>query len=569
MELRDYQREAVEASFDFLRRGGRAGLVVAPTGAGKSAILAAQVEQIVGHWGARCLIATHRAELIRQDEAAIVRYWPDGRDRVGVYSAGLGRREMRSCTVAGVQSVARRAGELGHVDVVLIDEAHLVSPKSDTQYGRLLSTLREVNPDLAVLGLTATPYRLGQGLLTQGEGRIFDSVCYDIGVRRLIDGGYLTPLVPARASAKIDTTDVRISGGEYLLADLELAADVDSITEAVARDIAETRRRHVLVFGVSVAHAARLRNAIRMHGISCETVTGETPNRGEILERFKAGEIQCLTSCDVLTTGFDAPLVDCIAIVRPTQSPALYVQICGRGSRIAPGKKDCVVLDYGGNIARHGPIDAIKIEAKQSRGGGKAPVKLCPTCYAECPANARTCEHCGHVFPAPVRRANESASTLAVISDGKAKPEPERRSVERVEYARHEKDGKTPSMRVSYYGSGSRSAYHPVASEWICVEHEGFARLKAEAWWKQHFPGVPCPDTVDVALEVARSARRVEAIWTIPDGKYVRVTGYEFGRMRQPGEDDDEEIDEETTTSETQENADSVSPWDDDDDLPF
>ena len=157
MKLRDYQLEAVEASFDFLRRGGRAGLVVAPTGSGKSAILAAQVEQIVGQWGARCLIATHRAELIRQDERAIVRYWPDGRDRVGVYSAGLGRREMRSCTVAGVQSVARRAGELGHVDVVLIDEAHLVSPKSDTQYGRLLSTLREVNPDLAVLGLTATP----------------------------------------------------------------------------------------------------------------------------------------------------------------------------------------------------------------------------------------------------------------------------------------------------------------------------------------------------------------------------------------------------------------------------
>ena len=565
MQLRDYQREAVDAVYTALRRGVRAPLLVAPTGSGKSAMLGQICRDVAETWGARCLVATHRAELIRQDEAAILRVWPEGQGRVGVYSAGLGRREIRTVTVAGVQSVARRARELGHIDVVLIDEAHLVSPKSDTQYGRLLATLRETNPDLCVVGLTATPYRLGQGLLTQGEGRIFESVAHSIDVRNLIDAGYLSPLVPARASAKIDTDGVRISGGEYLLADLELAADVDSITEAVARDIAETRRRHVLVFGVSVAHAARLRNAIRFAGLSCETVTGETPNRGEILADFKRGEIQCLTSCDVLTTGFDAPTVDCIAIVRPTQSPALYVQICGRGMRLAEGKNDCVVLDYGGNVARHGPIDQIRVEPKQSRGGGKAPVKMCPDCLAEVPANARHCEYCGHQFPAPVRRANESASALAPISDGKAKSEPIRHTVERVEYARHEKEGKTPSMRVSYYGPGSKSPYHPIASEWVCVEHEGFARTKAESWWTRFFPGCgPCPDSVDVALEMSRSARPVEAIFTVPDGKYTRVTGYVFGRMREPGEDDDIEEPQETPSSQAAED----DGWGDDD-FPF
>jgi len=559
VELRDYQKESIDAVFDALRRGVRAPLVVLPTGAGKSAVLGGIVRQVVGEWGARCLVATHRKELIAQDERAILRVWPDGRGRVGVYSAGLGRREIRSCTVAGVQSVARRVRELGHVDVVLIDEAHLVAPKTDTQYGQLLDGLRHINSDLVVVGLTATPYRLGQGLLTQGEGRIFESVAYSADIKRLIAEGYLSPLVSTRASAKIETDGLRTSGGDYVLADLELAADVDSITDAVARDIVETGRRHVLVFGVSVAHAARLRNAIRMAGLSCETVVGETPNRDQILADFKAGRVQCLTSCDVLTTGFDAPHVDCLAIVRPTQSPALYVQICGRGSRIAPGKTDCVVLDYGGNIARHGPIDSIKIEAKKTRAGeGKAPVKHCPSCHAEVAASVRVCPYCEHVFPVQPRKANESASRLEVISTKKKEP-PTRREIDSVEFSRHEKEGKTPSMRVDYFGPGTRSRWDAVASEWVCIEHEGFARQKADAWWRQFFPGVPCPDVLDVALAVAPHARKVKAIWTQPDGKYTRVTGYEFHPMREPGCDDDEEIEEEAK-SETEEDI-----WSDDD----
>jgi DNA repair protein RadD len=562
MELRDYQRESIDAVWAALRRGIRAPLVVLPTGAGKSAVLGGIAEQVVGKWGARCLVATHRRELISQDERAILRVWPEGRDRVGVYSAGLGRREMRSCTVAGVQSVARRVAELGHVDVVIVDEAHLVAPKTDTQYGRLLGGLREVNPDLVVVGLTATPYRLGQGLLTQGEGKIFESVVYSADIKRLIADGYLAPLVSARASAKIETDGLRTSGGDYVLADLELAADVDSITDAVARDIVATGRKHVLVFGVSVAHAARLRNAIRMAGMSCETVVGDTPDRDRILDDFKTGRVQCLTSCDVLTTGFDAPHVDALAIVRPTQSPALYVQICGRGSRIAPGKTDCVVLDYGGNIARHGPIDDVKVTPKASRGGeGKAPTKVCPSCLAEVPANARVCEYCGHAFPPPVRKANEAASKLEVISTKEKEP-PTRREVDSVEYTRHEKEGKTPSMKVSYYGPGSRSRWDAVASEWICIEHEGFARMRAEAWWKQFFPGVPCPTSLDVALSMSTHARPVKAIWTQPDGKYTRVTGYEFGPMREPGCDDE---------GAEQEQGDDSHAWGvlDDEELPF
>lgn len=562
MELRDYQREAVDAVGKSLRAGVRAPLVVAPTGSGKSAILG-QICKDFARMGARILVATHRKELIAQDERAILRIWPEGRDRVGVYSAGLGRREMRTVTVAGVQSVARRVRALGHVDVVIIDEAHLVSPKADTQYGKLLAGLREENPDLCVIGLTATPYRLGQGLLTQGDGKIFETVAYTCDVKRLISNGYLSPLVSSKVSTKIDLDGVRTSGGDYVLADLELAADVDSITDAVARDIAETRRRHIIVFGVSVAHASRLRNAIRMQGISCETVTGETPNRAGILEDFREGRIACLTSCDVLTTGFDAPSIDCVAMVRATLSPSLYVQCLGRGMRVAEGKSDCIVLDYGGNIARHGPIDDVRITAKQSRGEGKAPMKLCPSCHAEIPAGVRTCDFCGHEFPEPEKRVNWNASKLAVISED---AKPERFAVERREFHRHEKEGKIPSLRVSYFGPSSRSEWHPIASEWICVEHEcgNFARRKAESWWRQHCDrDFECPTTVSDALDLADYLKPVVAIWTKPDGKYTRITGYEFGEAREPGEDDDDDEieEEETETTEADDVWGDEIPW--------
>jgi DNA repair protein RadD len=561
MKLRDYQREAVDAVGRALRAGVRAPLVVAPTGSGKSAILG-QICRDFAEMGARILVATHRKELIAQDERAILRIWPEGTGRVGVYSAGLNRREMRTVTVAGVQSVARRVRALGHVDVVIIDEAHLVSPKADTQYGKLLAGLRETNPDLCVIGLTATPYRLGQGLLTQGDGKIFESVAYTVDVKRLIANGYLSPLVSSKVSTKIDLDGVRTSGGDYVLADLELAADVDSITEAVARDIAETKRRHIIVFGVSVEHASRLRNAIQMQGISCETVVGETPNRDRILAEFKAGRLQCVTSCDVLTTGFDSQNVNCVAMVRATLSPSLYVQCLGRGMRVAEGKTDCIVLDYGGNIARHGPIDDVKVTAKQSRGEGKAPIKLCPSCHAEIPAGLRVCEFCDHEFPEPEKRVNWNASKLAVISEDS---KPERFAVERREFNRHAKEGKIPSLRVSYFGPSSRSEWHPIASEWICVEHEmgNFARRKAESWWRQNCDAkIECPTTVSEALDLEEYLKPVTAIWTKPDGKYLRITGYEFGKAREPGEDDDDETikEDETPTTEADIWEDEI-PW--------
>ena len=565
MDLRWYQQEAVDAAWAYWARGKMHPVIELPTGSGKSLVLASLAWKIADG-GGRVLVATHRKELIEQDAKAICNLRPDARGQVGIYSAGLDRREVRTITVGGVQSLCRRVGKLGHVDVMVVDEAHLVGMRADSQYGQLIKGLRQENPDLRLLGLTATPYRLGQGFLTEGQGRLFTSVVYRADIKRLIADGFLSRMVSHGTSTEIDVSKARTSAGDWVLADLELAADVDSINEAVAADIAKSKRQHVLVFGVSVAHASRLRNAIQMQGISCQTITGETPagERAKALEDFKAGRLQCITSCDVLTTGFDSPNVDLVVLCRPTQSCSLYVQMVGRGSRIAEGKADCMVLDYGGNIARHGPLDALKTPKPKTgkKGGGAS--KICKQCMAEIPSACRICPECDFEMlpPETARKANAAPSKLEIISS-KSKPEPMEHKINRVEWVDYtaKKSGKR-MLRVDYHGPSSSSDWHPVATDWVCVEHDGYARQKAEEWWRTHFTGAgPCPDSVEAAMQLRDYHRPVEAIWTVPDGKYQKITKYRFGRLREPGEDDDDEAVKEKADEAEEKNSDPYEEW--------
>lgn len=561
MKLRDYQQEAVDAVFAYWERAPStpdrpaSPLIVMPTGSGKSPTLGELVRVLVQDCGARVLVVTHRAELIKQDAKAIRSIFP-GVD-LGIFSAGLGRREVRQVTVAGIQSVYRHAKMLGHIDVIIPDECHLIPDEGGGQYQTLIKGLREINPDCRLVGLTATDYRLSQGYLTEGDGALFTAVAYSCDIKRLISGGYLSPVVTGYATAAISLESVGLRAGEFAAKDLEMASDVDKINDAVADDVVkalEAGRTSALVFGTSVAHAKRMRNALQVRGVSCETVTGETPReeRDRIIDLFKARNLKAITSCDVLTTGFDAPVTDIVALVRPTMSPSLYVQMVGRGMRLADGKIDCLLLDYGGNIARHGPIDDVKVKSRAKKGDGEAPTKTCPQCKAVQAPAARTCLHCGYEWPAPVRKANDKASNLPALSiDIPKKPEkgpPEKRHVGRVEWVKHYKvgdDEAPPTLRVDYFAPGEIVA-RKIASEWVCVEHDEdtpkgmYARKMARAWW-DHNVGTDMPDTVDEAIEIldAGYMKPVVAVWTSKEGKWDRVTAVVHGEPRQPGEDDD------------------------------
>jgi DNA repair protein RadD len=560
ISLRDYQQEAVDAVFSYWERAPStpecpaSPLVVMPTGSGKSPTIGETVRRLVQEMGCRVLVATHRAELIKQDVKAIRSVWLDA--PIGIYSASLGRKEIAQITVAGVQSISRQARKLGHIDVMVIDEAHLIPPTSSEHYGKLIEALRKVNPDMRLIGYTATPFRLGQGYLTQGEGAVFTAIAIDVPIRRLIEAGYLAPVVTQFVSAKIDTSKVSKTAGEFNLKELGAVSDTDEINEAVANDVRtalDAGRTSAIVFAANLEHAARLRNELQIRGVSCEVVKGDTPQetRDAIYTKFKARKLQCICSCEVLTTGFDAPVVDVVALVRATLSPALYVQMVGRGTRIAEGKTNALLLDYGGNIDRHGPIDEVRVKPK--RGTGEAPVKTCEGCLAQCLAGCRVCPHCGKEFPPPEPKSKleEKASEKAALSFMAQQEPPRREKVGRVEWHRHSKKdspGAPPTLRIEYYAPAGESATsfdRRIASEWKCFSHpeDSGAYRGAVRWWRDNV-GCRVPISVDDAIELLDMGymAKVVEIVTKPsptNPKYREVVKVLQERPREPGEDED------------------------------
>lgn len=547
---RHYQTASVDAVFSYFERAAGNPIVVLPTGSGKSVCIGMLCRRAIEAFPeTRILIATHRAELITQDRDAILRVWP-GAD-VGVYSAGLGQRQIRPITVAGVQSIVNVDG-LPPFDLLIVDECHLIPKEGDGQYRTLIDRLTRANDALKVIGYTATAYRLNGGRLTRGKGKIFHSIAYELPVQQLVDEGHLSPLVtpPPGAStvAAFNTGGVKTSGGDFAIG--ALAAKVteqDDVTRAALEEASRLAmsRNHWLVYCVSVEHAIQVRDILFAMGIASHVVTGDDDMqaRRARIDSFKRGEVRVLVSVDVLTTGFDAPLVDCIVMLRPTQSTGLYVQICGRGMRLAPGKVDCLVLDYGENIARHGPITAVN--PKEAKEAVAPKCKVCPKCDAEVPQHRIECPECGFVFPRVPRAIehDKRAATSAIMGPA---PPPEWIEVTETTYdvwhkkPDPDKPAPPPTMRARYLtGNLAKRDY----AEWICFEHGGFATEKAWRWWAKRGGMLPAPRTCEEAVERACSELRpVEAIIAEKDGQWWRVKDARLGAMREPGADDDVDI---------------------------
>jgi DNA repair protein RadD len=520
-QLRPYQTAAIRAIYDYFVDKKGNPLITIPTAGGKSLVMAAFIEGVLKAYpDQRLLIVAHVRELIAQNHAELLRLWPGA--PAGIYSAGLKRREIRAQVLfAGIQSIHKRAYDVQQCDLVLIDEAHLIPRASNTMYRRFLEELKHLNPLLKVIGFTAPPFRLDSGLLHEGEDAIFTDIAFEVSVRELIDLGYLAPLVSKRMATQIDVSGVGTRAGEFIAKDLEAAVDRDAITQSAVEEILAygQERRSWLIFCAGVDHAFHVRDAVRVRGIPCETIVGDTPSaeREALVDAFKRGDVRCLTNANVLTTGFNAPAVDLIAMLRPTKSAGLYVQIAGRGCRLAPGKRDCLVLDFAGNIARHGPIDAVKPK-RPGTGTGEAPVKDCPQCASILHASVRQCPDCGYWFPPPKPAIDPEASQLAILSTGR----PEWVPVTRVSYRRHDKPGKPASLRVDY---ASGLATH---SEWVCLEHEGYPRRRAAAWWYERAPHLPLPQRVEEALACAGELRWPAQIAVRPEGRYTRVVAARF-----------------------------------------
>ena len=479
-ELRDYQKEAVDALYDYWANGkGENPLIVAPTGSGKTAIIAQIVRDAMSFPGTRVLIVTHVKELLTQGAKGLLSLYPEA--DIGFYSASIGQKRLdKPITFAGIQSVWRRAYDIVPApDLVLIDEAHMLPKNAETRYGQFMSDLRVCNSAVKIVGLTATPYRLDSGVLHEGEGAIFDGIAHDIPIAMLMEQGYLSTVISKGGVKQIDLSNVHMRGGEFIESELAIAASDPELVKATVAEIVSLGkdRKSWLIVGSGVNHAEMLEAEFRNHGIGCAVVTGADgmKDRDARVDAFKRGTLRCLINVNVLTTGFDAPGVDLVALVRATASTGLYVQMVGRGTRIAPGKTDCLILDYGQNVTRHGFIDQVKPKKGPKEAGGVAPTKTCPRCQTINHAAVRNCIECDFEFPAPEFNHATRSYDGAILS---SQVQSEWVEVDSVAYQLWKKEGKPDSIRVTYH-CGMVSI-----SEWLCPDHGGYAASRYHARMK-------------------------------------------------------------------------------------
>ena len=472
MQLREYQQRSIDQLYEWMRENDGNPCLELPTGAGKSHIVAALCKDALQNWPeTRVLMLTHMKELIEQNAAKMREHWPNA--PLGIYSASVGKKQLgEPITFAGIQSISKRAAQIGHTDIIIIDECHLVGHKDEGGYRALIAGLQAINPSIRVIGLTATPYRLGHGLITD-KPAIFDGIVKPVSIEELVFKGYLAPLRSKHTGKRLDTTGVHKRGGEFIESELQAAVNTDENNDALVSEIMARAegRRSWLLFCAGVQHAQAMADALIAAGVKAECVTGATPKkeRERIIASFKAGEITALTNANVLTTGFDAPDTDLIVLARPTLSPALYVQMAGRGMRLKSHIDDCLVLDFAGCVETHGPVTAVIPPSKNGEKSGKPPVKPCPECGEILHASTMTCTACGHIF-------EREEPKLALRNDDIMGIDGREMAVTSWLWSKHTSQNSGKDMlRCTYYGLLSDK---PV-TEYFCVTHTGYAGDKA------------------------------------------------------------------------------------------
>lgn len=544
--LRPYQQDSVQSVFDYYARGNTGNPVIAlPTGTGKSVVIAEFCRRVLSYWpNQKIVVATHVKELVQQNAKAMLQAWPTA--PVGIYSAGLGSRDtMQSIIFGGVQSMVGSVELFGLRHLMIVDEAHLVSPKDESRYQTLIKGLQRLNPNFKVIGTTATAYRTAHGPIA-GDGNLFTDVCYDATDMRsfngFLDDGYLVPLIPKRTMTEYDVSSVGITNGDYSQNELQAAVDQYGTTYLCCRETIEyaSTRRSWLVFAAGVEHAEHVAECFKTLGIRAEAVHAKLTKeeRDERITSFKNGTIRCLVNNNVLTTGFDYPGLDCIVMMRPTTSAGLWVQMLGRGTRplyapnydlstkegrnaaiTASPKSNCLVLDFAGNTRRLGPINDPVVPKARKKGvaPGVAPIKICPQCGVYNHANATLCANpaCGCKFERHTKLTGEASREELIRTD---EPVIHELAVQKILYSKLQSKGKPPMLKVSYFCGLEH------VKEVLCFEHTGFARTKARKWWRERSAAEP-PENVDLALQLAQQGiREPRAIKVHMNKKYPEIT---------------------------------------------
>jgi DNA repair protein RadD len=535
-----YQIEAVEKTTALMDGNPSAHpLIVMPTGSGKSHTMCMFVDAHLTKKPAdNILILSHVAEILEQDHEALSDFFDID---IGLYSAGLGERDIKKITVASIQTVYNNPEKFKHFNIVIIDECHRIPINNNSMYRKFLSELNAV-----YIGLTATNFRLGHGYIHEGEGALFTDIAYDLSeyeaFNRLVDEGFLSKLITKKTIEQLNTDGLKKTGGDFNVKAMVDRFDRSEITNSAVSEIIKFGKnfKRWLIFTIDIDHAEHVADELCRNGISTACIHSKMgEDRKQVIKDAKDGKYRAVVNVDILTTGYDDPNIDLIVLLRPTESPSLHIQMIGRGLRVvyAPGfdldtiegrlnaikasnKQACLVLDFAGNTERLGPINDVKVKQKGKSQGGEPITKECPGCGVIHHPSVRTCDICGHEFVFK-EKISTSATTADVVKNSSNIKQWV--DVAGVSYSIHQKAGSPSSLRVTY------NVGFVSFSEWICYDHDGFAGRKARHWVKWRWIGVAgMPDDLSGLYKNTDLLMKPKQILVNNSGKFPSIDDYSF-----------------------------------------
>lgn len=525
--LREYQEKAITDLSAYWSSHGGNPIIVMPTGTGKSHVIAEIVKRTHQAYGARFLMLTHVKELVEQNAKKLKEHWPSA--PFGIYAAGLAKKEWDFPIVYGsIQSVSRNPHLFTNVDCIIVDECHLIPVDGEGMYLSTFKELRKYRPNLKIIGFTATDYRMRVGKLTE-SGNIFDYVVSDMSKRDwfsyFIGNNYLVAPISRRTLTQIDVSTVKLVGGEFALDELQKVSIHKDITVAAIKEtlVYGQDRRSWIAFCSGIEHCELTVEILQQFKIRATCIHSklDSAERDKRLLAFKRGDFRCIVGNNILTTGFDHPPIDLIVMLRATMSPGLWVQMIGRGMRPAPGKANCLVLDFAGNTRRLGPIDDPVIPKRKVPKDGDAPVKICDACDTYNHISAKFCVNCGHEFKFESKLENSSDSADILTNE---LPVVEVYDVNNLVFTRHVSRKTLKDMIKVTYVCGVRRF-----SEYLDFWDQKAFGGKSRDWLKQRCgPDIIIPDDIDKVIELLPLVKRPKQIRVWVNKKFPEILAHIF-----------------------------------------
>lgn len=518
MQLRPYQKICQDATIDFIHNSTGNGIVVAECSAGKSLLMADIAEHLLA-CKQRPLILADRSKLIKQNAA---KFSPN--TQVGIVSAGLKENDyIAPVVVAGIQTIYNKADKLGKVDWILADECEAIGNnfQSDSRYHQLLRQY----PHARIIGYSATPYSLAEGAIQWGVG------IHEITYQQLLDAGFCTPLSNKICDAP-DLSSMGIVAKEYNLGELgKLMSDEGLIKRTVhkiATYLTSQNRKKTLIFCSSVDHALTVGFALQQYEFNVDVVHSKMSEerRQAVYNDFEHGKTDILLNVEILTKGADFPCIDCVICLRPTESMRLFFQMVGRGIRLYPGKTECLLLDFSGNLAKFGTLGnpIWKYQGSTKKKTGKAQ-KACPSCEQAINIGTSQCPLCNYIFLKDEIERELKHDAEADLETDLTKPKSVERyyTVNLVLYSKHKSKAGNESLRVEYHaGKFSCSEYVPFANPAFWAKRKVIDFIKPRS--------DKMPETIDEALELCETWKKPKIIKVRPqvnNPKYWEMMGIE------------------------------------------